>query len=70
MLLLLPGVWIMLTGLASSLYYTESKVEVVAFLQDNVAAEEVDPIVDRLRTMPEVVEVVFVSEEEALSRFR
>ena len=70
MLLLLAGFWIIQTGLQASLDYTESKVEVVAFLQDNVAAEEVDPIVDRLRTMPEVVDVVFVSEEEALSRFR
>jgi cell division transport system permease protein len=70
MLLLLSGFWIIQTGLQASLDYTESKVEVVAFLQDNVAAEEVDPIVDRLRTMPEVVDVVFVSEEEALSRFR
>ena len=70
MLLLLSGFWIIQTGLQASLDYTESKVEVVAFLQDNVAAEEVDPIVDRLRTMPEVVDVVVVSEEEALSRFR
>jgi cell division transport system permease protein len=70
MLLLLSGFWIIQTGLQASLDYTESKVEVVAFLQDNVAAEEVDLIVDRLRTMPEVVDVVFVSEEEALSRFR
>ncbi|HEX7223851.1 MAG TPA: hypothetical protein VF231_11405, partial [Candidatus Limnocylindrales bacterium] len=34
MLLLLSGFWIIQTGLQASLDYTESKVEVVAFLQD------------------------------------
>jgi cell division transport system permease protein len=70
MLLLLAGFWIIQTGLQASLDYTESKVEVVAFLQDNVEPDEVDPIVARLRTMPEVVDVTYVSEEEALAQFR
>ena len=70
MLLLLSGFWIIQTGLQASLDYTESKVEVVAFLQDNVGADDVEPIVDRLRAMSEVVDVVYVSEEEALARFR
>jgi cell division transport system permease protein len=70
MLLLLSGFWIIQTGLQASLDYTESKVEVVAFLQDNVEPDEVEPIVDRLRAMSEVVDVVYVSEEEALARFR
>ncbi len=70
MLLLLSGFWIIQTGLQASLDYTESKVEVVAFLQDNVEPDEVEPIVDRLRAMSEVVDVVYVSEEQALARFR
>ena len=70
MLLLLAGFWIIQTGLQASLDYTESKVEVVAFLEDNVREVEVEPIVARLRAMPEVVDVTYVSEDEALSRFR
>ncbi len=70
MLLLLAGFWIIQTGLQASLDYTESKVEVVAFLQDNVAPDEVEPIVERLRAMPEVVDVTYVSEDEALAQFR
>src|SRR5215207_6013936 len=70
MLLLLAGFWILQTGLQASLDYTESKVEVVAFLKDNVKTEEVEPIEDRLRQMPEVTDVTYVSEDEALAQFR
>lgn len=70
MLLLLAGFWILQTGLQASLDYTESKVEVVADLKDNVKDEEVEPIVERLLAMPEVTGVTFVSEDEALERWR
>ena len=60
MLLLLAGFWILQTGLQASLDYTESKVEVVADLKDNVKDHEVEPIVERLLGMPEVTEVTFV----------
>ena len=70
MLLLLAGFWILQTGLQASLDYTESKVEVVADLKDNVKDEEVEPIVERLLAMPEVTGITFVSEDEALERWR
>ena len=70
MLLLLAGFWILQTGLQASLDYTESRVEVVADFKDDVKTEEVEPIVERLEAMPEVEDVVFVSEEEALRRWR
>jgi cell division transport system permease protein len=70
MLLLLAGFWIVQTGLQASLDYTESKVEVVADLKDNVRLSEVEPIQERLLAMPEVSGVTFVSEDEALARWR
>lgn len=70
MLLLLAGFWILQTGLQASLDYTESKVEVVADLKDNVKQSEVDPIIARLQGMPEVKGVEFVSEDEALAQWR
>jgi cell division transport system permease protein len=70
MLLLLAGFWILQTGLQASLDYTESKVEVVADLKDNVKDDEVEPIIERLEAMPEVTGVTFVSEDEALERWR
>lgn len=70
MLLLLAGFWILQTGLQASLDYTESRVEVVADFKDDVKPDEVEPIVERLEAMPEVEEVVFVSEDEALRRWR
>jgi cell division transport system permease protein len=70
MLLLLAGFWILQTGLQASLDYTESKVEVVANLRDNVKTFEVNPIVGALDDMAEVKAVSFISEEEALERWR
>jgi cell division transport system permease protein len=70
MLLLLAGFWILQTGLQASLDYTESKVEVVADLKDDVKLSEVEPIRERLLAMLEVKEVAFVSEDEALARWR
>jgi cell division transport system permease protein len=70
MLLLLAGFWILQTGLQASLDYTESKVEVVADLKDNVKPSEVDPIIARLDAMPQVKSVEFISEAEALVQWR
>jgi cell division transport system permease protein len=70
MLLLLSGFWILQTGLQASLDYTESKVEVVANLKDNVKDAEVSPILKELRSMPQVKAVTFITEDEALDRWR
>src|SRR5262245_65420269 len=70
MLMLLAGFWILQTGLQASLDFTESKVEVVADLKDNVKTFEVQPIIAELRAMREVREVEFISEDEALAQWR
>jgi cell division transport system permease protein len=70
MLLLLAGFWIMRTGLQAGLDYTESKVEVVADLKDDTKLAEVEAITGRLVAMPEVDSIHYVSEEEALVRYR
>jgi cell division transport system permease protein len=70
MLMLLAGFWILQTGLQASLDYTESKVEVVADLKDNVKQSEVVPIIAHLQAMPEVKQVTFISEDEALAEWR
>jgi cell division transport system permease protein len=70
MLMLLAGFWILQTGLQGTLDYTESKVEVVADLKDNVKLSEVTPIIARLEAMPEVREVTYISEDEALRLWR
>jgi cell division transport system permease protein len=70
MLMLLAGFWILQTGLQGTLDYTESKVEVVADLEDNVDREDVQPVIDHLLAMPEVKDVTFTSEDEALALWR
>jgi cell division transport system permease protein len=70
MLLLLVGFWILQTGLQASLDYTESKVEVVADLKDNVKQSEVDPILARLHAMPQVKSVEYITKDAALVQWR
>src|ERR1700741_4185581 len=70
MLLLLAGFWIIRTGLQAGIDYTQSKVEVVADLQDNAKKDDVEAITALLLEMPEVDSVHYVSKEEALDRYR
>ncbi len=70
MLLLLAGFWIVQAGLLAGLEFVEQKVEIVADLHDDARQEDIDDLVVRVRAMPEVDRVTFVSREEALERFR
>lgn len=70
MLLLLAGFWIIQAGFLASLSYVEDKVGVVADLEDNATALEVRELQDRLKALPEVTSVEFVSKEDALRRYR
>ncbi len=70
MLLLLAGFWIIQTGLLAGLQFTEQKVEVVAYLQTNATENQVATLEARLRAMPEVATVTYISRDEALARFR
>jgi cell division transport system permease protein len=70
MLLLLAGFWIIQTGLLAGLQFTEQKVEVVAYLQTNATDNQVEELQTRLRAMPEVASIAYISREVALDRFR
>ena len=70
MLMLLAGFWIVQTGLLAGLEFVEQKVEVVADLHDNVTESQVADLVARVKAMPEVADVTFVSRDAALERFR
>ncbi len=70
MLLLLGGFWIVQAGLSAGLQYVEQKVQVVAYMKDDATADQVDEALAAVRLMPEVKEVVYVTKDEALARFR
>ena len=70
MLLLLAGFFIVQNGLLAGLAFVEQKVEVVADLRATATEADVVDVRARIAAMPEVREVAFVSEEEALRRFR
>lgn len=48
----------------------ESRVEVVAYLQDDASAADIEGAVLGLRNQPEVASVIFVSKDSALARAR
>src|SRR4029077_6058895 len=70
MLVLLSGFWIIQTGLLSALDFTEQKVEVTANLQLDATQADIDGLESRIKAMPQVTTVTFVSKEEALARFQ
>jgi cell division transport system permease protein len=70
MLLLLAGFWIIQTGLLAGLQFTEQKVQVVAYLQPNTTDAQVSDLETKLRTMPQVATVSYVSRDQALATFR
>jgi cell division transport system permease protein len=70
MLLLLSGFWIIQAGFLASLSYVEAKVGVVADLNDGIKDADLQDLIARLGTMPEVRSVEYVSKEEALRRYR
>jgi cell division transport system permease protein len=70
MLILLAGFWIIQTGLLSALDYTEGKVEVTANLQLDATQADIDGLETRIKAMPQVTTVTFVSKDEALARFQ
>jgi cell division transport system permease protein len=70
MLLLLSGFWIVQTGLLAGLEFIEQKVQVVADLDNDVTADRLSALIERVEAMPEVATVAHVSREQALQRFR
>jgi cell division transport system permease protein len=70
MLLLLAGFWIIQSGLLAGLQYTEEKVQVEAFIEQTAYSADVAELQRRVEAMPQVESVVYVSRDEALTRFR
>ncbi|HUQ42803.1 MAG TPA: permease-like cell division protein FtsX [Candidatus Limnocylindria bacterium] len=70
MLLLLASFWIVQAGFLASLSYVEDKVGVVADLNENATNLEIQEVQGRLKAMPEVRDVQYISKDEALARFR
>jgi cell division transport system permease protein len=70
MLLLLSGFFILQNVLLASLSFVEQKVEVVAYVENTSTQDQVDALVAKVRAMPQVASVEFISRDEALRRFR
>lgn len=70
LLLLLAGFWLIQSGLLAGLEFVEQKVQVVADLRDDAAMPDVEALKAEVAAMPVVLEVDYVSRDEALQRFR
>ena len=70
MLLLLAGFWIIQTGLLAGLEFTEEKVQVVAYLQQNATESQITALAAEIQQRPDVESVEVVTRDKALERFR
>jgi cell division transport system permease protein len=70
MLILLSGLFIVISGLNSGLAFIESKVAVTARLKDDLAVSQREGLVAYAETLPGVKEVTYVSPEMAMDRLR
>ncbi len=70
MLVLLSGLFIVLTGLNSGIDFIESKVGVTAELVDSLPAAGRDSLIAQIKQLPGVTEVNYVSPEEAFRRLQ
>lgn len=70
MLVLLSGLYIVITGLNSGLEFIEGKVGVTAQLQDNLPGITLDRLIADTKTLPGVKSVTYVSPEMAMERLK
>ncbi len=56
-------------GILKLANFVEAKVEVVAFLNDQLAKPETEAFIARVRSVPQVAGIAYVSKEEALAEF-
>jgi cell division transport system permease protein len=70
MLVLLSGLFIVISGLNSGLAFIESKVEVTARLFDDLSVTQRDALIAYTQTIPGVKQVTYVSPEMAMDRLR
>ena len=70
MLVLLSGLYIVITGLNSGLEFIESKVGVTAQLVDNLSPTARDQLISDAERLPGVKSVHYVSPQEAMDRLK
>lgn len=61
---------LLVLNIQRSLAAVEERIEVIAYLEDQVGAQEIDSLMAALRERPEVQQVLYVSKTEALERAR
>jgi cell division transport system permease protein len=70
MLILLSGLFIVISGLNSGLQFIESKVAVTAQLVDGLSETQLTGVIAFARSQPGVKDVLYVSPEMAMDRLR
>src|SRR5574338_161492 len=70
MLVLLSGLFIVLTGLNSGIDFIESKVGVTAELVDNLPTGSRDTLLAQIKELPGVTGVEYVSPQDAMNRLK
>lgn len=70
MMLMLNGFVIVLSNLNTAMVALDQKVNLIAYLKDDATQDQVNQLLSRLRADPGVLEVTYVSKDEALNRLK
>src|SRR5438093_10106355 len=70
MMLMLNGFLIVVSNLNTAMSALEQKVNLIAYLKDDTLPEDGQRLAERLRADPQVLEVTYLSKEDAMARLK
>jgi cell division transport system permease protein len=70
MMSMLNGFVIVVSNLNTAMGALEQKVDLIAYLKDDVSPEDASKLADKLRADPQVIEVTYLSKDDAMARLK
>jgi cell division transport system permease protein len=70
MMSMLNGFVIVVSNLNTAMGALEQKVDLIAYLKDDISPEDASKLADKLRADPQVLEVTYLSKDDAMARLK
>src|SRR5438093_7760018 len=70
MMLMLNGFLIVVSNLNTAMGALEQKVNLIAYLKDDTSPDDGQQLVEKVRADPQVLEVTYLSKEDAMARLK
>jgi cell division transport system permease protein len=70
MMSMLNGFVIVVSNLNAAMGALEQKVDLIAYLKDDVSPEDASKLADKIRAEPQVLEVTYLSKDDAMARLK